>query len=172
MRAYALYSDDHGETWQRGQLVKAQTNENQFVELADGVIMMDARQGAGDHRWLMLSKDGGETWTDPAPGQTVTPVATSIERFTSKSAGDDRDRILWTAPKGPGRKHLVIRVSYDEAQTFRNEKTIYGGLAAYSDISILDDKTVGVIWERGVSENYQFVTFTRLNLNYLEAGPQ
>ena len=89
-----------------------------------------------------------------------------------KSAGDDRDRILWTAPKGPGRKHLVIRVSYDEAQTFRNEKTIYGGLAAYSDISILDDKTVGVIWERGVSENYQFVTFTRLNRDYLEAGPQ
>ena len=172
MRAYALYSDDHGATWQRGQLVKAQTNENQFVELADGVIMMDARQGAGDHRWLMLSKDGGETWTDPAPGQTVTPVATSIERFTSKSAGDDRDRILWTAPKGPGRKHLVIRVSYDEAQTFRNERTIYGGLAAYSDISILDDKTVGVIWERGVSENYQFVTFTRLNRDYLEGGPQ
>ena len=51
-----FYSDDHGTTWQRGQLVKAQTNENQFVELADGVIMMDARQGAGDHRWLMLSK--------------------------------------------------------------------------------------------------------------------
>ncbi len=170
MRAYAIYSDDHGATWKRGALVKAQTNENQLVELADGAIMMDARQGAGDHRWLILSKDGGETWTNPVPGQTVTRIAASIERFTLKSAGDDRNRILWTGPKGPGRKQLVIRTSYDEGQTFRDEKIIYGGLAAYSDITILKDKTVGVIWERGVSEGYQFVTFTRLDQSFLEGG--
>ena len=168
MRAYALYSDDQGATWKRGALVKAQTNENQFVELADGAILMDARQGAGTHRWLMHSKDGGRSWSNPVAGQAVTPICTSIERYTLESAGDDRNRLLWTGPKGPGRKHLVIRTSHDEGQTFRNEQTIYGGLAAYSDIAILNDKTVGVIWERGVSEGYQFVTFTRVNRAFLE----
>ena len=170
MRAYALYSDDHGATWKRGTLVKAQTNENQLVELADGAILMDARQGAGTHRWLMHSKDGSQTWSDPVAGQTVTTICASIERYTLEAAGDDRNRLLWTGPKGPGRKHLVIRTSEDEGQTFRDEQTIYGGLAAYSDITILKDKTVGVIWERGVSESYQFVTFTRVNRDFLESG--
>ena len=172
MRAYALFSDDHGTTWKRGALVKAQTNEYQFVELADGAILMDARQGAGTHGWLMHSKDGGVTWSDPVAGQTVATIAASIERYTLEAAGDDRNRLLWTGPKGPGRKHLVIRTSYDEGQTFRQEQTIYGGLAAYSDITILHDKTVGVIWERGVSEGYQFVTFTRLGQAFLESAKQ
>jgi sialidase-1 len=131
---------------------------------------MDARQGAGTHRWLMHSKDGSQTWSDPVAGQTVTTICASIERYTLEAAGDDRNRLLWTGPKGPGRKHLVIRTSEDEGQTFRDEQTIYGGLAAYSDITILKDKTVGVIWERGVSESYQFVTFTRVNRDFLESG--
>lgn len=171
LRAYVLYSDDHGATWRRGALLKALTNENQVVELADGAIMMDARQSSGNRRWIVISSDGGESWSAPVPGQAVTAVATSIERYTSKAHGDDRDRILWTGPAGPGRKNLVIRVSYDEAQTFAKEKVIYGGLAAYSDISILKDKSIGVLWERGVSQNYQFITFTRVKREYLEEAP-
>ena len=170
MRSYAIHSDDHGRTWQRGALVNAPTNENQLVELADGTIMMDARQSSGDHRWVMISSDGGRTWSQPRPGQSVTPVCTSIERYTLKAEGDDRNRILWTGPTGPGRKNLVVRVSYDEGQTFSNEKVIYGGIAAYSDISILQDQTVGVLWERGISETSQFITFTRFNREFLEAG--
>ena len=169
MRSYALYSDDHGKTWQRGELLHAFTDECQFVELADGAVMIDARQNYGDHRWVAISQDGGEQWSRPRAGQFLTPVATSIERFTLKSAGNDRDRILWTGPKGPGRQTLVVRVSYDEGQTFGNERVIYGGFTAYSDISILKDKTVGVLWERGISEGYQFITFTRLDREFLEA---
>lgn len=167
LRAYAIWSDDHGETWQRGALLDAFTNENELVELADGTILMDARQGDGPHRWLATSTDGA-TWSQPRPGQAVSEIATGIERFTLKSAGDDRDRIVWTGPTGPGRNHLVIRTSYDEGQTYHNQRTLYAGPAAYSDISLLQDKTLGVLWERGVSEGYQFITFTRLNRDFLE----
>ena len=110
------------------------------------------------------------TWFTPVAGQQVTAVCTSIERYTLESAGDDRNRILWTGPTGPGRKRLVLRVSYDEGQTFRKEHVIYGGLAAYSDISILNDKTVGVLWERGVSDGYQFITFTRIDKEFVDSG--
>ena len=65
----------------------------------------------------------------------------------------------------------MLRVSYDEGQTFRGENVIYGGLAAYSDIAILNDKTVGVLWERGVSVGYQFITFTRFDRSFFEPGP-
>jgi len=78
----------------------------------------------------------------------VTPVCCAIERYTLKSAGDDRDRIVWTGPVGPGRNKLVVRTSYDEGQTFTNERRISDEPAAYSDLSILKDKSVGVLWER------------------------
>ena len=168
MRAYAVFSDDHGVSWKRGKLLHALTDENQLVELADGAIMMDARQNNGGRRWVAVSGDGGESWSRPRTGQMLTPVCAAIERYTSKAAGDDRSRILWTGPAGPGRRNLVVRVSYDEGQTFRNEKVIYGGLAAYSDLAVLPDKTAGVLWERGVSDGYQFITFTRFNLGFLE----
>ena len=169
MRAYAIYSHDHGATWQRGELLDALSDENQLVELADGALLMDARQSSGENRWVAISADGGQTWSKPRAGQVVKPVATAIERYTLQASGDDRDRILWSGPSGPGRLGLVVRVSYDEGQTFRNEKLIYGGFSAYSDLSILNDKTVGLLWERGVSSGYQFITLTRFNLEFLES---
>lgn len=169
MRAYALISEDGGTSWRRGALVKAQTDENQLVELADGAILMDARQGAGEHRWLTFSSDGGATWSDPVPGQNVTPIAAAIERYSFEEAGQP-SRILWTGPAGPGRRRLVVRLSYDEGQTFSVERLLYGGLAAYSDLTVLADRSVGVLWERGVSQPYQFITFTRFGIDFLEGG--
>lgn len=169
MRAYVLSSDDGGASWKRGALVRAQTDENQLVELADGAILMDARQGAGEHRWLAFSDDGGASWSDPVPGQSVTPICAAIERYSFEGAGEP-SRILWTGPAGPGRRRLVVRLSYDEAQTFSVERLLYGGLAAYSDLTVLNDRSVGVLWERGVSQPYQFITFTRFGIDFLEAG--
>ena len=167
---FTIYSDDHGQTWQRGQIVPGneQGNENELVELADGRILSDIRQGSGPHRWRAASRDGGKTWSEPRPGESVTPVACAIERWTLQSAGDDRNRILWTGTKGPGRTNLVVRASYDEGQTFPVERQISTEHAAYSDLTILQDKTAGVLWERGVERGYQFITLTCFDLKFLE----
>jgi sialidase-1 len=164
---FAVTSDDHGRTWQRGELLPEGEwgNENQLVELSDGRILMDARQNTGPHRWLATSDNGGRTWSKPRPGQSVTAVACAIKRFTRKASGDDRDRILWTGPKGPGRAKLVVRVSYDEGETFTNERLISDEQAAYSDLAILKDGSAGVLWERG---DYRWITFTRLDREFLE----
>ena len=168
---FAIFSDDHGRTWQRGQFVpgKRGGDENQAVELVDGRILMDIRQNSGAHRWLAESTNGGNTWAEPRSGLTVTPVMCAIERFTLQAAGDDRNRLVWTGPKGPDRRRLVIRTSDDEGKTFAHERLISDNYAAYSDLTILKDKTVGVLWERGVEHGYQFITFTRLNRDWLEA---
>lgn len=168
---FAIFSDDHGATWQRGQTVAFPQggDEDQVVELTNGHILMDFRQNRGGHRWLTESADGGQTWDEPRPGVEVTPVACAIERFTARAAGDDRDRILWTGPQGGERRRLVIRISEDEGRTFARERLIYDGYAAYSDLAVLKDRTVGVLWERGVERGYQFITFSRLNREWLEA---
>ncbi|MGZ4988839.1 MAG: sialidase family protein, partial [Limisphaerales bacterium] len=106
----AIYSEDHGKTWHRGDFVPGNEggDESQAVELADGRILMDMRQGGkGPHRWFSTSSDGGKTWSKCRPGLEVTPVCCAIKRWTLQSAGDDKNRILWTGPKGPGRSNLV-----------------------------------------------------------------
>ena len=49
-------------------------------------------------------------------------MASPVERYTLRSSNIDRDPILWTGPKGPGRLNLVMRVSHDEGQTFPIER--------------------------------------------------
>ena len=158
---YAIFSDDHGESWQRGQLVPDGEwgSESQLVELSDGRILFDVRQNEGPHRWVATSDDGGETWSTPRPGEAVTPVCCGIER-----GGLGLGRIVWTGPKGPSRSNLVARFSDDDGETFTDELALSDGYAAYSDLTILDDGTAGAIWERGVERGYQFVTFSRFTI--------
>ena len=59
----------------------------------------------------------------------------------------------------------MARLSYDEGQTFTNGRLIADEPAAYSDLARLNNKSVGVLWERG---NYRFITFTILTLEFLE----
>ncbi len=166
-RVFTLYSDDHGKTWQRGQLVPGDAgyDESQLIELADGRVVVDMRQNQGPHRWMSVSSDQGTSWSAPYAGNQVTPVACAVERFAGQLAPDHRERIFWTGPKGPDRHTLVLRVSYDEGKTFQNERLLAGEAAAYSDLTILADKTIGCLWERG---DYKFITFTRFDLSHVE----
>ena len=167
---FAIYSDDHGQSWQRGQCVPGNQggDECQVVELADGRILMDIRQEQGSHRWQAESADGGKTWGEPRPGLAETMVACAVERFTREKDGGDGNRLLWTGPKDPERRRLMIRTSRDEGKTFANGRLISNDYAAYSDLTLLKDNTVGVLWERGVERGYQFLTFTRLNRAWLD----
>ncbi len=156
-RNFAIFSEDHGRTWQRGAFVPGgrEGDECQLVELSDGTLLLDIRQQAGAHRWLSTSRDGGRTWSEPRAGETVTPVACAIERA-------DRNRLVWTGPRGPGRNNLVLRSSSDDGRSFAGELLIFEGPAAYSDLTILKDGSIGILWERGVERTYQFVSFTRV----------
>jgi sialidase-1 len=162
-QSYAFYSDDHGATWYRGEMMGTAnlTNENQLVELANGNIMMDARQVSSvKHRWTAISTDGGKTWGKPMAGQRVCPIATAIERCTLKSGGDDCNRFIWTAPSGNWR-NLEVRVSRNARQTFPEIKRLYTGTMAYSDLTVLADGSIGVIFER---DEYTRMTFIRFRV--------
>jgi len=169
---FVVFSTDHGATWERGDMVPgdAPGSENQVVELADGRLLMDYRQCGGEHRWLAESADGGLTWAPPRPGVEVSAVACAIKRLSLAEAGDDRDRIVWTGPRGPGRCDLTARVSYDEGQTFGPPRLLRESKAAYSDLTVLQDGDLGVFWESGPESAYEFLTFTPLSREFLD-GP-
>jgi sialidase-1 len=164
---FVIFSDDYGNSWRRSRFVPGDQggNENQVVELSDGRVLMDIRQSQGPRRWLTESVDGGQTWAKCRPGLEVTPVMCAIERFPAWGTGDTAPRLLWTGPKGPERRQLVLRASYDDGKSFTTEQRISDRFAAYSDLTVLKDQTVGILWERGVQRGYEFITFTRLRLD-------
>ena len=68
VKAYSLYSDDHGETWTMGTPVGTEMDENKVVELSDGTLMMNSRENVRTgRRWVALSHDGGGDLGGPAP---------------------------------------------------------------------------------------------------------
>ena len=167
--SYAVYSADHGTTWTRGTLVPGGnlSGEDQLVQLSNGSILMDARNNNGSGTRLdSTSANGGLTWSAMTPSQSGPDTEAAIERFTLVSAGDDRNRIVFTSPKGPdSRDDLVIRTSYDEGGSYVNERLLYDGYSGYSDITILPDKSIGVFFETNQARS---LTFLKLNREWIE----
>ena len=180
VRPFAYYSDDHGATWHVGGVTAGpDANEDEIVELADGRILLDARQNSGDFRRRHLSSDGGITWGADRPDSIpITPVDGSMIRYSATRDGHDRDRILFSGPRGEGgldRNNITVWTSYDEGKTFVNPVTFNHGFAAYSVLQRLSDGTVGLVVEAAneAGERYGEIRFYGIELSSIEgaAGP-
>jgi sialidase-1 len=171
-QSFALYSDDHGAQWHAGEVVEAAVNEAQIVELSDGRLLMSVRPNSGGDRLVALSSDNGEHWATPAPLFSSTRVAEAIERYARKGENvASRNRLLHTIPVGGplgARSNLQVRISYDEGVSFGISRKVYAGYAAYSDLVNIDSDQVGILWERGDTTGYQFITFTIVSRAFLE----
>jgi len=113
-----------------------------------------------------ISYDGGETWTAPYDvPELVEPVCqASLIRYawpgkdgkqiTKKSV------ILFLNPASPKKRHnMTIRASYDEGKSWPAIRTLYPGPSAYSSMTVLSDKTVGVLYEAGKQSPYEAIRF-------------
>nr|WKN34514.1 sialidase family protein [Tunicatimonas sp. TK19036] len=164
--SHAIYSDDHGQTWQLGGVIRPKVNECQMVELADGngTLMMDMRSYFGRNRRAhAISYDGGQTWTDPADAEAlVEPVCqASILRYQWPE-GDQKSKILFLNPASAdnGKRHnLTLRMSYDEGKTWPGIRTIFPGPSAYSSLTRLTNGNIGLLYEAGEESAYEKIIF-------------
>jgi len=169
------YSDDHGKTWQEGEVSPGpEGNENEVVELTDGQVLMDARQNSGEFRRRHLSSDGGVTWgADQSDNIPLPRVDGSLARYSAKRLRHDRDRLLFSSPRGRNglnRNDLTVWTSYDEGKTFTQPVRINYGFAAYSVIARLPDGTIGLLAETESTPgvDYGAITFYRFDVAELE----
>jgi sialidase-1 len=173
-----IYSDDHGRTWQLGGPVGPHTNECQVAELADGALLINARNHWGRYgkqpdkagmRAVARSKDGGQTWSEPQLDKALIEPAcqASLLRYTWPGP-NGKSRLLFANPASPNRRHrLTVRLSYDEGVTWPVSKLIYDGHSAYSCLSVLPDGRIGLLYERDDSKKITFLAFT---LDWLTEG--
>jgi sialidase-1 len=168
-RSHVIYSDDHGRSWQLGGVLDEKTNESTIVELSDGRLLDNMRSYHGkSRRAIATSSDGGQTWSevtlDPA---LVEPVCQAcILRYTFPEAGG-KSRILFSNPASTARQMMTVRVSYDEGQTWPVAKLVHAGSAAYSCMTVLADKSIGLLYER---DGYRKISFARFDLGWLTDG--
>jgi len=171
--SHVVFSDDHGKSWQLGGGAESQgtTNECQVVELADGTLLLNMRGVNGNHRRISRSSDGGLSWSaaveDPA---LIGPLCqASLSNFTD-GVQHDKDRILFSNPAATERKDMTVRLSYDGGRTWPVAKTLHAGPAAYSCLTVLQDMTIGCLYERGEHDPYERISVARFNLEWLTDG--
>jgi len=190
-----IYSDDHGRTWQRGQIAVPDTprfvfpNETVLVQLADGRVMLNVRSESADHRRLVtISKDGATGWSAPEfHPQLLEPICMASMVRLSRQPPDDRNRLLFANPHNldradgkakPGgsrdRRNLSVKLSYDEGKTWPIDKVLEPGYSAYSDLAVGPDGTIYCFYERGKEDptqkrptSYAYLTLARFNRAWL-----
>ena len=175
-----IYSDDHGKTWQRGDIVVrdpdlANHSETIAVQLVDGKVMFNIRHEGKSHlRAMSVSADGATRWSKPKLDEALPePVCmASIIRFPMYSTFDP-PRLVFVNPNNATsreRKNVSARLSSDDGKTWAAAKTIEPGPSGYSDLAVTTKGTILCFYERGAKEKAfrpQFLTVARFNLEWL-----
>jgi sialidase-1 len=170
-----IFSDDHGQTWQRGDIViadpeLANPSETAAVELEEGSVMLNIRHESAPHfRAVSISADGATGWSKVRLDKALPePICMgSIVRFSRKTSGD-KSRILFANPDNPknrDRKNVTVRLSYDEGKTWPVARSLEPGPSGYSDLAVGRDGTIYCFFERG--PRVESLCLARFNLDWL-----
>jgi sialidase-1 len=174
---YAVYSDDHGSTWQVGYSQGAGKRaliEGTLAEAPDGSVLASYREknskaavaNPGKNRVIAVSRDGGETIT---PFTTMAGVRT-VPVFGSLLATGSV--MLFSSPDNVNAKNLSSRrgmrlfVSIDSGATWRAGTRVGSRTdpAGYSDLVQLDGATAAILYENGYSGGWKQLRFTQVTV--------
>lgn len=163
--AATIYSDDHGKTWQAGDLVVpcddtyGDPSETILAERSDGSVLLISRSVASPNRKIFAtSADGATGWSLPdfhdqlwepvcMAGLVSHPAQPGTLIFSNPhTLAFDKDGKEIPAGRGK-RENLVIKLSRDDGRTWPVSKVLDPGKAAYSDLAVLPDGAVLCLYE-------------------------
>ena len=171
-----IYSDDHGQTWQRGGVAGAGGGEIQVAETSNGVLLASMRDNnfsTSGVRTFSRSVDGGITWGTPytnTPNQPALPdpaCQASIIRLTTTNQSNANRLVHANAADSSSRIKMTLRMSYDEGQTWPVTDLIYAGSSAYSALAPLTSGEVGLLFE---ADGYTRIDFVRRSVEEMTNG--
>ena len=154
------YSDDAGLTWKVGGAIAPGTDESKCVELSEGVILQNMRNGPT--RAIALSNDGGVTFGPITHDNTlIDPVCNAaITHYHRKH----HDLLIFTNAASAKRENLTLRLSSDQGKTWTLGRVIHAGPSAYSTVLALRDGSIAILYECGDTSAYSKITFERFPL--------
>lgn len=169
-----LYSDDHGQTWQCGDVVADTTetilspSEGVLLELADSRVLLNFRSESPPHRRLIaISPDGATDWSEPVFDDDLPePICHASMIRLAWPVNEEPGRVLFVNPNSEGpsprsndwrdgwtgvgkRQNLTARLTYDDGRTWPIAKVIEPGPSGYSDLAVAPDGQVLCLFECG-----------------------
>jgi sialidase-1 len=180
-----LVSDDHGKTWRHtGDTgIGHGMNEARIVELEDGRILMNARGGRAmrdgkeietqKHRVYAWSKDAGETFGGHVVRKEFVYSKNGCDSAIQRYPKYGKNILLFSRPANPEvRAQMTMSLSMDEGQTWSQHKLIHDGSSFYSDIVVLPNGTIGLLYGKGKDGRHEqlphHVAFARFNIECLQ----
>lgn len=154
--SHCIYSDDHGKTWKLGGKTAVGGNESCIVELGDGSIMTMMRVASVDlnatvkNRAYAISNDGGDTWGEftLVPSLIDPGCQGSVSNYF-ENGKPSNTLLLSNCSNKSSRSNICITASLDNGKNWNMVKQVWSGRGAYSDIIVLGDGSVCVLYEYG-----------------------
>ncbi|MFJ8579502.1 LamG-like jellyroll fold domain-containing protein [Micromonospora sp. NPDC093277] len=178
-----IYSDNGGQDWQLGAYDDSADPDLRVQELSaferpDGSIFTLARDEGGANLATVasaVSTDGGLTFSTrfhagaAETGLRVPRVQTATLELRATDKGDRYNRVLLSGPASSGeevtdRANTTIRSTYKGGTEWADPAggtVVYSGASSYSDLTLINNNTVGLAYERAQSWSHGYIWFTR-----------
>jgi sialidase-1 len=169
-QAHGFYSDDHGKTFHLSESVNIPgSNESIAAELSADRMIMSIRNQSGNirSRILAYSSDGGVTW-DEAYFEKNLPDPVCQASILNIGMQNGKTILAHSnASDTQNRNNLTVKISYDEGKSWvksilvdKKEGSGKSSWTAYSDLVLLDEANVGILYERN---DYSEIIFKKIN---------
>jgi len=162
-QSHFIYSDDKGETWQLGGIAEGDGNESTAAELKNGDIMLNMRnynRHVGKCRIVAISKDGGEHFQPTYYDRNLIEPRCqgSLLNYTPK--GKLTKTLLFSNPASETKRiNMTISISHNNGKSWSKKLIVNPGRSAYSDLVTLPFGDVGILYENGINDPYECITF-------------
>ncbi len=161
---HVIYSDDGGETWGIGG-VAGSGNESTVTELANGDVMLNmrGRRSDGGFRRVAVSHDGGSTFDEPYHDEGLEEPVCNASIINYTLDGIPTETLLFSNPPSKvERECMTIKRSKDSGLTWEPVYQLSDLPGAYSDLLVLPDGSVAILYETGVEDAYERIDFVRI----------
>lgn len=167
-----IYSDDHGATWHAGTSAAVGFNENKAVQRSTGKVVQNMRSNSGGNRWYATASDTGAAdvasgfgaaWNSGLLDPGCNGDEISYLRPTDVDASGNpllSSTAVLSNAAGSSRTDLTVRVSRDDGASWPHEALLAAGTAGYSTTAVLNNGTVGDLYEIGDTGGIVYTGFT------------
>lgn len=165
--SHTIHSDDGGNTWVLGGSTPTdQVNECTVAELPKGHLMLNMRNYNNIRsRQTSVSRDGGMTWS--ALKQDAGLPEPVCQASLVRIDGQGRKPVFaFSNPASQkARVNMTVRLSYDNAQTWKRSVVVHEGPSAYSNLVALPDGIIGLLFEGGMKKAYEGIAWKELKMS-------
>lgn len=160
--SHVIYSDNGGKRWHVGGIADA-GNESTVAELKNGYLILNMREfkfhknsTIKNLRQVAFSADGGESFGGFYSDEGLPEPVCQASLISYPTKGRKKNYLVFANPASKeAREDFTVKFSKDGGKSWKPVYTSPWACGAYSDLVVLDDLSVGVLYEAGDDSPYE-----------------